>query len=148
MYAVTSMPLLNRTLAIFLSPELGFFGFVMPTRKHTPFIAGLCTSCGDTFLRAFWPTRHPLNTWLKVAHCDGVAMNVLRLVAPLNCEGRTNADFCGRKDGGGIRMRRRRNVRGIFPVCGWMMRMKEVEKRWRRGRSLGETSMPRLGIAF
>jgi hypothetical protein len=52
-YAVTSMPLLNLHLAIFLSPELGFLGFVMPTRRHTPFIAGLCTSCGETFLRAF-----------------------------------------------------------------------------------------------
>jgi hypothetical protein len=41
MYAVISLPLLNRILAVLRSPELGFFGFVMPTRMHTPFISGL-----------------------------------------------------------------------------------------------------------
>jgi len=39
-YAVTSLPLLNRTFAVLRSPEFGFFGFVMPTRIHTPFISG------------------------------------------------------------------------------------------------------------
>ena len=59
-----TVPLLNLTLATFLSPELGFFGFVVPTRKHTPFISGLLMSAGDTGLRAFWPTLHPRSTWL------------------------------------------------------------------------------------
>jgi hypothetical protein len=40
-YAVTTLPVLNRTLAIFLSPEFGFLGFVVPTFKHTPFSSGL-----------------------------------------------------------------------------------------------------------
>ena len=62
MYAVMTVPLLNRTLATFLSPELGFFGFVVPTRKHTPFISGLLIKAGDTGLRAFCPTLHPLKT--------------------------------------------------------------------------------------
>jgi hypothetical protein len=111
------MPLLNLTLAIFLSPELGFLGFVMPTRRHTPFIAGLCTSCGDTFLRAFCPTRQPFRTWLNVALGDGVAMKVLRCATPLNCaDGSIDAGFCGLIDGSGIRINRRRNVRGILMV--------------------------------
>lgn len=116
-YAVTSMPLLNLHLAIFLSPELGFLGFVMPTRRHTPFIAGLCTSCGETFLRAFWPTRHPLSTWLKVASCDGVEANVRR--KPLKCENVVGDDICCRIDGEGTCRRRRRNVSGILAIFCW-----------------------------
>ncbi len=59
-----TVPLLNRTLATFLSPELGFFGFVVPTRRHTPFNAGLFFSAGDVALRAFCPVRQPRRTWL------------------------------------------------------------------------------------
>lgn len=47
-----TLPVLNRTLAIFLSPELGFFGFVVPTFKHTPLSSGLFFNCGDRSFRA------------------------------------------------------------------------------------------------
>jgi hypothetical protein len=40
-YAVITFPVLNRTLAILRSPELGFLGFVVPTFRHTPFSSGL-----------------------------------------------------------------------------------------------------------
>ena len=64
-----TFPLLNRTLATFLSPELGFFGFVTPTRRHTPFISGQCefANCGDVGFRARCPTLQPRMTWLYVA---------------------------------------------------------------------------------
>jgi hypothetical protein len=63
-YAVMTFPLLNRTLATFLSPELGFLGFVTPTRKQTPFISGhfLVASCGEVGFRAFCPCRQPRRT--------------------------------------------------------------------------------------
>lgn len=63
------LPLLKRTLATFLSPELGFLGFVTPTRIHTPFIAGQwdLASCGDVGFRARCPTLQPRMTWLYVA---------------------------------------------------------------------------------
>jgi hypothetical protein len=70
-YAVITLPLLNRTLATFLSPELGFFGFVVPTRRHTPFISGLFTNAGDVGFRARCSTLHPRRTWLYVAWRDG-----------------------------------------------------------------------------
>jgi hypothetical protein len=66
-----TLPLLKRTLATFLSPELGFLGFVVPTRRHTPFISGLLTSAGDVGFRARCSTRHPRRTWLYVAWSDG-----------------------------------------------------------------------------
>lgn len=69
-YAVMTLPLLNRTLATFLSPELGFFGFVVPTRRQTPFISGLLTNAGDVGFRARCSTRHPRRTWLYVAWRD------------------------------------------------------------------------------
>ena len=59
-----TLPLLNLTLATFLSPELGFFGFVVPTLKHTPFISGLLTSAGDVGLRAACSVLQPRRTWL------------------------------------------------------------------------------------
>jgi hypothetical protein len=40
MIAVMTLPVLNRTLHVFLSPELGFLGVVTPTFRQTPFIAG------------------------------------------------------------------------------------------------------------
>lgn len=61
---MTTLPLLNRTLAVFLSPELGFFGFVIPVFRHTPFISGRLCSAGDRRLRAGCSTRHPRRTWL------------------------------------------------------------------------------------
>jgi hypothetical protein len=51
-YAVITFPVLNRTLAIFRSPELGFLGFVVPTFRHTPFSSGLFFNCGDRSFRA------------------------------------------------------------------------------------------------
>lgn len=66
-----TLPLLKRTLATFLSPELGFFGFVVPTRRHTPFISGLFTNAGDVGFRARCSTRQPRRTWLYVAWRDG-----------------------------------------------------------------------------
>ena len=80
-YAVMTVPLLNLTLATFLSPELGFFGFVVPTRRHTPFISGLSVlaSAGDVGFLARCPTRHPRRTWLYVA-CDGVVLEKARCV--------------------------------------------------------------------
>lgn len=57
-----TLPELNLTLAIFLSPEFGFFGFVIPTFKHTPFISGRLRSAGDVVLRAFRSLRAPLRT--------------------------------------------------------------------------------------
>lgn len=47
-----TFPVLKRTLAIFLSPEFGFLGFVVPTFKHTPFNSGLFFNCGDRNFRA------------------------------------------------------------------------------------------------
>lgn len=47
-----TFPVLNLTLAIFLSPELGFLGFVVPTFKHTPLSSGLFFSCGERSFRA------------------------------------------------------------------------------------------------
>ena len=64
MYAVMMFPLLNLTLATLSSPELGFFGFTVVTRKHTPFNSGLFASAGEVALRAFCPTRQPRITWL------------------------------------------------------------------------------------
>lgn len=63
------LPLLKRTLATFLSPELGFLGFVTPTLIHTPFIAGQwdLANCGDVGFRARCPTLQPRMTWLYVA---------------------------------------------------------------------------------
>jgi len=75
-YAVTNLPLLSLNLATLRSPELGFFGFTIPTRKHTPFISGLSTSAGDRALRARCSTRHPRRTWLKVARGEGVEEKV------------------------------------------------------------------------
>ena len=61
-YAVTSFPLLSLNLATLRSPEFGFFGFTMPTRRQTPFISGRSTSAGDRALRARCSTRHPRRT--------------------------------------------------------------------------------------
>ena len=72
MYAVITVPLLNLTLAVLRSPEFGFFGFVVPTRRQTPFSSGVFTKAGEVALRAFCPVRHPRRTWLYVACVLGV----------------------------------------------------------------------------
>lgn len=61
---MTTLPLLNRTLAVFRSPELGFFGFVIPVLRQTPFISGRLCSAGERRRRAFCGLRHPRRTWL------------------------------------------------------------------------------------
>ena len=70
--AFTTRPLLSLILAVFLSPEFGFLGFVMPTFRHTPFISGRLCRAGEAPRRAFLPRRMPFETWLKVALYDGV----------------------------------------------------------------------------
>jgi hypothetical protein len=54
-------PVDNLTLAVLRSAELGFFGFVMPTFRHTPLSEGAPTwrRAGETALRARWATRQP-----------------------------------------------------------------------------------------
>jgi hypothetical protein len=65
MYAVTSMPLVNRTRATFLSAEFGFLGVVVYTRVHTPRFWGLPCNAGDLL---FQRIRSLLfrTTWLIV----------------------------------------------------------------------------------
>ena len=60
------LPLLSLTLAVFLCPELGFLGLVMPTLRQTPFISGRPTIAGLRDRRFFWGLRQPLRTWLMV----------------------------------------------------------------------------------
>ncbi|GAB5523356.1 MAG: hypothetical protein Roseis2KO_12280 [Roseivirga sp.] len=47
MYAFTSLPLVNLTLATFLIAELGFFGVVVYTLVQTPLLCGQLSSAGD-----------------------------------------------------------------------------------------------------
>jgi hypothetical protein len=54
MYAVTSIPLVRRTLATFLNAELGFLGVTVLTDVHTPLFCGELTSVA-TLLREFIP---------------------------------------------------------------------------------------------
>ena len=78
MYAVITLPVLNLTRAIFLSPELGFLGFVVPTFRHTPFSSGLFLSCGDRSFRAFCAILPCRRTCINVHLCarnDGVGGN-------------------------------------------------------------------------
>lgn len=77
-----TLPLLNRTLATLRSPELGFFGFVTPTRRHTPFISGhlVLANCGDVGFRAFCPTLQPRMTWLYVA-CRDIVVEKERIAS-------------------------------------------------------------------
>jgi hypothetical protein len=46
MYAVTSIPLVSLTLAIFRSAEFGFFGVTVRTIRHTPRFWGVPFSAG------------------------------------------------------------------------------------------------------
>lgn len=68
-------PLLNLILAIFLSPELGFFGFVTPTLTQTPFISGRSFSAGEVvFVSRVGGRTWFLNRrcWLSVTCEEGV----------------------------------------------------------------------------
>jgi len=46
MYAVTSIPFVNRTRATFRNAELGFLGVVVYTRVHTPRLCGQPCNAG------------------------------------------------------------------------------------------------------
>jgi hypothetical protein len=52
MYALTSFPLVNLTLATFLIAELGFFGVVVYTRVHTPLRWGQESKAADLLFLA------------------------------------------------------------------------------------------------
>lgn len=79
-YAVTTLSLLNLTLATFRSAELGFFGFMTVTLRHTPFIHGfpVVDMAGETGLRAGWGLRAPRITWLNVAATGVLVENARR----------------------------------------------------------------------
>jgi hypothetical protein len=128
-YAVMTFPVLNLTLAIFLSPELGFFGFVVPTFRHTPFNSGLSLNCGDRSFRAFCAILPCLRTCIKVhlwardigvGRSAKVAVTFWKAVAaiegPIDRAGVKEAD--GKTDG---RMRWRSNVRGMVDVVLGLM---------------------------
>jgi len=65
MYAVTSTPVVNLTLATFLNAELGFLGVEVYTRVHTPLFWGAPFSAGVVvfFFDLFLPF---LTNWLMV----------------------------------------------------------------------------------
>lgn len=128
-YAVITLPVLSLTLAIFLSPELGFLGFVVPTFKHTPFNSGLSLSCGDRNFRAFFCARPWRRTWINVHLCArdegagprGCAKAVVGKVA-MASDGRGSRDVktVGVETTDG-RMARRRNVRDMVGGCGGLL---------------------------
>jgi hypothetical protein len=65
MYAVTSIPVVNLTLATFLSAEFGFFGVEVYTRVHTPRFCGAPFSTGVVVF--CWTRFLPfLTNWLMV----------------------------------------------------------------------------------
>ena len=88
-YAVMTRPLLRRTRAVLRSPEFGFFGRVMPTLRHTPFIWGafFSDSAGDTACRARCGFRHPRNTWFSVAARGAEAWKQATAAAIVGCDG-------------------------------------------------------------
>lgn len=119
-YAVMTFPVLNRTLAIFLSPELGFLGFVVPTFRHTPFSSGRFFSCGDRSFRAPCDILPCRRTCINVHLCareagigrvgrDGAALRRAQ-----GCDIRGAVVENWRKTEG--LTRRRRNVRGMAVV--------------------------------
>jgi hypothetical protein len=117
-YAVMTFPVLKRTLAIFLSPELGFLGFVVPTFKQTPFSSGLFFSCGDRSFRAPCDILPCRRTCINVhlCACDAgagrSASAFWKTEAAIGiCAGRRDGRGDGAKTEG--RIRRRRSVTGI-----------------------------------
>lgn len=65
-YAVTNLPVLSFTLAILRSPLFGFLGFVVPTRRQTPFRWGRLARAGDSACRARALVRGWRRTCIKV----------------------------------------------------------------------------------
>jgi hypothetical protein len=129
MYAVITFPVLNRTLAIFLSPELGFLGFVVPTFIHTPFSSGRFFSCGERSFRAPWVIRPWRRTWINVhfgareagsARRARVCETFWKAVAAIEgCAARTDGSSeCVSAEG---RRRRRKSVTGI--VAGVVLKV-------------------------
>jgi hypothetical protein len=119
-----TLPVLSLTLAIFLSPELGFLGLVVPTLRHTPFSSGRLASWGDRSFRAFWAILPCRRTWISVhlfARDAGVgrkgsaARAFWTGVAPM--AGRKDRavarGVCAKREG---RTRRRRNWTGMAAV--------------------------------
>ena len=113
-----TFPVLKRTLAIFLSPELGFLGFVVPTFRHTPFSSGLFASCGDRSFRARCCILPWRRTWISVhllARVAGVgarerpAKALWSGVAAIGDRAAVRGD-CAKIEG---RTRRRRNWTGM-----------------------------------
>src|SRR5471030_2541412 len=65
MYAVTSIPLVKRTRAVFRRAEFGFFGVIVRTIVQTPRLNGLLLKAGDLYFT--FGTLRPLRTnWLTV----------------------------------------------------------------------------------
>tara|TARA_R110002003_G_scaffold96_20_gene7594 strand:- start:11573 stop:12004 length:432 start_codon:yes stop_codon:yes gene_type:complete len=124
MYAVMTFPVLRRTLAIFLSPELGFLGFVVPTFKQTPFSSGRFFSCGDRSFRAPCDILPCRSTCINVHLCArdaGVGLHgrngaaLRRAEAAIEgCAVREAARGDWKSTDG--RTRRRRNVSGMIVV--------------------------------
>lgn len=112
-----TFPVLNLTLAILRSPELGFLGFVVPTLRQTPFNSGRFLSCGERSFRALWEARPDRRTWIRVHLCAREAgagrmqrvWEALRKVGVCEVRRGVNGDLVSVEG----RMRRRRNVRGI-----------------------------------
>ena len=71
-----TLPVLNRTLAIFLSPELGFLGFVVPTFRHTPFSSGL-------FFNALQPIAQGMTGDMVPARQRGSAFGLENLISEI-----------------------------------------------------------------
>jgi hypothetical protein len=129
-YAVMTLPVLSLTLAIFLSPEFGFLGLVVPTLRHTPLSSGRSFNCGDLSFRAFCAILPWRNTCINVhlwARDDGAGRiakagaTVSKAVAAKEGRiGRARA-YCAVERNVGL-TRRLRNVTGILR-CGrrWMI---------------------------
>ena len=64
-YAVTSIPFVNRTRATFLSAEFGFFGVVVYTRVQTPLFCGLPSIAGALLFQVT-PFRLFRTSWFIV----------------------------------------------------------------------------------
>lgn len=137
-YAVITFPLLNRTLAIFRAPELGFFGFVVPTFRHTPFISGRLASAGDRSLRGGLTPRPLRMTWIKVHLGRAVEAEKARAYAfwafwsgagagramrEICVAGRENSAVAGRKSG-------RRIWRGMVGGGRWAAGAEVCEVTW------------------
>jgi hypothetical protein len=125
---VITLPVLSLTLAIFLSPEFGFFGFVVPTFRHTPLSSGLSLNCGDRSFRAFCAIRPCRRTCINVhlfARDAGVRptdkAGVLFWKAVAAMEGRIDRaganEAAERTEG---RARRRKNVRDMVRAVVWL----------------------------